>query len=102
MTLEDFKKVIDLFAKHSEKLRILDKNGVDLFHFSEDFWEVVGIFWDSLLTDAGKEWVEWFLMQTDYGRNNEIQAWDKDGNGICNTVEALYEYLTTNNYFKTQ
>jgi hypothetical protein len=33
------------------------------------------------------------MYEKDFGRREDIQMWDKDGNEVCRTVEELHQFL---------
>jgi hypothetical protein len=42
------------------------------------------------------EWVDWYIYETNYGTDKNLNAKDADGNRICYDVESLYNYLEKN------
>jgi hypothetical protein len=59
--------------------------------------------WGEILTEYGEDWLSWYLYEKDGISGNpreDIRAWDKDKNEICENLEDLHAYLLENNYFR--
>jgi hypothetical protein len=97
MTLQQFEKLIRSHKALNENLHELHKLGFD---FYEGKFELCGLV-DKLFTTAiesnygedGLEWVDWFVLETNYGTDKNLTAKDADGNQICYDIESLYDYL---------
>lgn len=103
MTFEKFKEMVDLMVTASRKKQQAYDLGIDLYEAFEENEALVNRLWDSLLTEEGLDWFNWFMYEKDYLRDGvgklNFNATD-NGTPICEDLNGLYEYLTKNNYFK--
>jgi len=89
MTLDTFTFLIKGIQNQSEKTHELYKHGVDLLSFNEDYYrEVVNPLMLEAFGKEGVDWIDWYIYEKD-GRE-DMKAWDKEGNEICNNIESLY------------
>ena len=95
MTKELFKKIIEeikLTQKYNHKYY---KFGIDLYEGKYPIAEVYGrlteLFWGSLYSEYGVDWINWFMYENDFGKN-KMKAWDGD-KLICQTVDELYDFI---------
>jgi hypothetical protein len=104
MTFKEFKTATDYMIEHHNKVTAAYKLNIDLIEFSDTQEKLLSMLWDQILTDKGKDWLDWFMYEKDYiedgkGRK-EMEAWDDDGHEICKDLKGLHTYLTTQKYFK--
>ena len=95
MTKELFKKIIEeikLAQKYNHKYY---KFGIDLYEGKYPIAEVYGrltdLFWDSLYSKTGVDYINWFMYENDFGKN-KMKVWDGD-KLICRTVDELYDFI---------
>lgn len=122
MTFEKFTEIINTHKEFSERAHNLYMVGVDMLESKYELNSLFITLFDLLLTshynEEGKEWIEWFIYESDYGERDwsgvsaykenekgEIEkventvkhgAHDVDGNPICYDMKSLYEYVETN------
>ena len=49
---------------------------------------------DNILVDEdGGDWIEWFMYEKDFGRREDMKAWDEDKNEIAYDIKSLYDLL---------
>jgi hypothetical protein len=98
MTLEQFKKLIDLHRQVRKDLGELHDIGVDLFEgrykISDHFENMMEIFVTTNFGELGWEWVSWFIYETDYQSGKKYEAYDENAELICQDVEGLYNYIS--------
>lgn len=104
MTFKEFKTATDYMLEHHKKVISAYKLNIDLIEFSDTQEKLLSMLWRQILTDNGKEWLDWFMYEKDYiedgkGRK-ELNAWDDDGKEICKTLKGLHEYLVINKHFR--
>lgn len=105
MTLETFKKILDLQEHNFQKSQKLYELGIDTIEFNSDLESAITLLWREILTKEGDDLVSWFLYEKDYisgELKEDFKAWDENGNEIIKNVEELYEYLVTTCYFRTK
>jgi hypothetical protein len=103
MKYENLKKYIKVLSEQQKKSRDLYKCGVDIMEFTDNYHTLFRILWQEILTDEGLDWLEWFIWEkgaVDGKIRKDIQAWDANGNPICEDLKGLHKYLVDNNYFK--
>jgi hypothetical protein len=98
MTIEQFKKLIDLHRQAQKNLSELHDIGVDLF---EGKYKIAGYIEGMMETamvssfgEIGAEWVDWFIYETDYQSNKKYEARDENAELICQDEEGLYNYIS--------
>jgi len=115
MVFEKFKEIIDTLVISSHNLNKTHELGIDLLEFTEGYSKIIQLLWQTILTEEGLEWLEWFLYEKDYihdgiGRSdmtaystvyNELTQEDEKVE-IVEDLEGLYKYLLENNYFKCE
>lgn len=102
MEYKNFKEIVDKLCYLQKNSLEFYKMGLCLIEREEPYHIIISLFWDEILTKEGKEWLEWFLYEKKwiYGTPDEnIKAWEKEGEEICKDLEGLFEYLTRCDYF---
>ena len=109
MTYPEFKEIVDLLIRRSNKITKTLELGIDLLEFTEDTSQVITKLLSVILTSVGLDWFEWFMYEKGYiedgvGRK-DMNAYSTDPETgerteIVTTLEELYEYLLENNYIK--
>lgn len=89
--------------KSSQNMQAAQKLNIDLTEFMEDESWVTQHLWNVILTKEGYDWFSWFMYEKAYlyDLRKDMKAWDEDKNEICQTIDDLYNYLVTSNYFIT-
>lgn len=89
--------------KSSQNMQAAQKLNIDLTEFMEDESWVTQHLWNVILTKEGYDWFSWFMYEKAYlyDLRKDMKAWDEDKNEICQTIDDLYNYLVTSNYFNT-
>jgi hypothetical protein len=98
MTIEQFKKLIDLHRQARKDLSELHDIGVDLFegryNISDHIENMMEIAIVSSFGEIGAEWVAWFIYETNYQSNKKYEARDENAELICQDEEGLYNYIS--------
>jgi hypothetical protein len=100
MLLNEFQNLLEKYKSYSNKLSELHDLGFDFyegkFQLISDVEKILDISIASHYNEKGIDWVNWFIYENDYGKNN-LEA--KDGDElICYDVNSLHEYI--NKYHK--
>ena len=93
MTLTELQHLLNLMDADNKRTREAYRLGIDLSEFDEPKQEVISILLKHVLNEDQYECITWWMHEKDFGRREDLQMWDKDGNEICRTVEELHEYL---------
>lgn len=93
MTREKFKKVVGLLEAHSYKSEMIYKYGVDLIDFTDDLQKVISILMKEAFGKEADDWISWWLYEKDFGKRDDLKAYDKDGAEILDTIDELYDYI---------
>lgn len=93
MNFEVFEELIVTLKKCEENSFAANQLGIDLIEYDTPFTHAT---WLAIRAHYGKsasEWIEWFLYERESLNGSINQAWDKDGNEICHTVESLWQVV---------
>lgn len=102
MTFKEFKAVNDLMVSHHIKVSKAYDLNIDLLDFGNEQEVVITMLWSQILTVEGLDWFSWFMYEKDgiSGKpRKDLNAKD-GGKEICKDLKGLYNYLTTQKYFK--
>ena len=93
MTLEELTHLLNLIDADNERTREAYKLGIDLTEFRESAQEVIELLLKHVFDEEQYETLSWWMYEKDFGRREDLQMWDKDGNEVCRTVEELHQFL---------
>ncbi len=120
MEFEKFDKIVTALKKHDENVDLAYKIKIDLIDFCDSLQVIVGELIKEIYGDEGYDWFSWFCYENDYGEKDWTKggrpihikkadgtwtteehkdsygAHDENGEPICHTVKATWEYLETN------
>lgn len=104
MNRENFRLTIEGMDIFFKNLNTLYGLGVDLYEspyeLTSSFEQVTDNFFKMLYTESGREWINWFIYENDFGREG-LEAFDED-KLICQNIEQLYDYLEKNHSLWTK
>jgi len=102
MTFKEFKAVNDLMVSHHIKVYKAYDLNIDLLDFGNEQEGVIEALWSQILTIKGLDWFNWFLYEKDgiSGKPKKDMKAHDGGKEICKDLKGLYDYLTTQKYFK--
>lgn len=107
MILSDFKKLIELSVVRSKKIDAAFEVGIDLIDFTDTGNEISNLLLSQILTTDGLDWYNWFMYEkgaiADGVGREDMKAYSKVNDEeieIVENVDALFDYLKTNKYFK--
>jgi hypothetical protein len=103
MKFEVFEELIVTLKKCEEKSFAAHQLGIDLIEYDTPFSHATWLAIRAHYGKAASEWIEWFLYERESLNGGINQAWDKDNNEICHTVESLWqtvEELRTSSAFE--
>lgn len=96
MQLKEFQNLLEKFKSFSDKASELHDMGFDFYEgkyqLISDVDNIIDIALSSHYTEQGVDWINWFIFETDYGKN-KLEAWDENKNLICQDLESLHEYI---------
>jgi len=93
MTFPEFEKLIAAIKADSERTHALYRLGVDTISY-EGHTIIENALGVAAFGKDGWEWIQWFIFERK--DDGTAQAWDADGNPICQDVKGLWEYVTAN------
>ena len=93
MNLQEFTRLIELIQSDNTRTRAAYKLGIDLSEFSESAQEVIDLLLRHVFDEHQYECITWWMYEKDFGRREDLQMWDADGNEVCRTVEELHQFL---------
>ena len=93
MTLPELQHLLNLMDADNKKIRDAYRLGIDLIEFTESAQEVVNTLLKHVFDEHQYETLSWWMYEKDFGRREDLQMWDADGNEVCRTVEELHQFL---------
>ena len=93
MTLTELQHLLNLMDADNKKIRDAYRLGIDLTEFTESAQEVVNTLLKHVFDEHQYECLSWWMYERDFGRRENLQMWDADGNEVCRTVEELHQFL---------
>lgn len=91
MNFNEFKEVIELLKKVSDRTHGIYGFGVDLMNYEEDFHKIITILMKSIFEEEGYDWISWYLYERVGFDGRTLEAWDENNNPICYDIESLWE-----------
>jgi hypothetical protein len=88
-----FEKTILLLQKNHSAVHQAYRLGIDITEVTDPMHEVVSLLYGSHYGQEGLDWIDWWCCEKDFGSNEKINAFDKDGNEICKNVYELWEIV---------
>jgi len=64
-----------------------------LIEFVDPLYKANEILMTKAFGEEAADWISWFMYEKDFGRREDLGAWDEDKNEICKTVDQLYDYI---------
>lgn len=93
MQYAKFSEIIDRLEKHYQLTLNVCKAQIDLVNFLDDLHTTIKLLFEEIYGQEGNGWIEWWLYENP---SKKLQAWDEQGNPICDSVESLWTYLEEN------
>jgi len=96
MTREEFKNIINLYKKYEFCVTEYGNFGIYLYEgrypIAEVSMQIADLLWKEVYSEEGRDWINWFMYENDFG-DSELEAFDSDGNLICQDIDSLYDYI---------
>jgi hypothetical protein len=92
MEYEKFEKIILNLQKSFDQADILYNNGIDITEVADNLHIIINDLLGIIFTDDGKDWIDWFMYEKEFGKREDFKAWDGD-NEIAYDIKSLYELL---------
>lgn len=95
MTFSNFKEILDLIVRNRERIDTLYKLSIDIDNALPENERIVDKLWEHILTEDGKEMLDWFLYEKMYyfGELDHYVRRFENEKEICKDLEGLYNYL---------
>ena len=93
MTIEELQHLLNLMDADYKRKMDAYKLGIDLSEFNESAQEVIDLLLKHVFNEDQYETLCWWMYEKDFGRREDLQMWDADGNEVCRTVEELHQFL---------
>ena len=91
MKFKEFKQVIELLKKVSDRAHNAYQIGIDLMDYDEEYHKAITILMKSIFEEEGYDWISWYLYERDGFDGKVLSANDADGNEICHNIESLWD-----------
>lgn len=94
MEFNKFKSILEKLKKMNTKTNTLYSLGVNIIEYTDGYESVISKLLTEYYTEEGYDWISWYLYEKfPPGSKEELKAYDKDGNEICNDYESLWEVV---------
>lgn len=92
MEKERFIELINLIKKRHSHIDEFYALGLNMFDTAlmDSVHKIENLLIEQVYGKEGKEWIDWWIYEKADGN---LEAWDEEGNPICQTVDDLWEYL---------
>ena len=99
MEYEKFEKIILNLQKISDQADILYNNGIDITEVTDNLHIIINDLLGIIFTDDGKDWIDWFMYEKEFGKREDLKAWDGNDE-IAYDIKSLYDLLINEYYNK--
>lgn len=93
MTYEIFEKIMLDLQKTHDHANILYSHGIDITEVTDGLHTIIENLLGIIFNEDGKDWMDWFMYEKDFGRREDLKAWDEDKNEIAYDIKSLYDLL---------
>lgn len=100
MTYEQFEKIILALQKSHDNANLLYRNGVDITDITDHLASIIEQLLSLVFTAEGADWIDWFMYEKEFGKREDLKAWDVDKNEIAYDIKSLYDLLINEYYNK--
>lgn len=93
MTYEIFEKIILDLQKTHDHANVLYAHGIDITEVTDGLHTIIENLLGIIFNEDGKDWIDWFMYEKDFGKREDMKAWDVDKNEIAYDIKSLYDLL---------
>jgi hypothetical protein len=93
MNLQEFTYLIEQLQSDNTCTRAAYKLGIDISLFMESAQEAIDVLLKHVFDEQQYETLTWWMYEKDFGRREDVQMLDAEGNEVCRTLEELHQYL---------
>lgn len=93
MEYERFEKIILYLQNSHDKVNLLYANSIDLTEVIDPLHYIISDLLKIIFNDDGQDLIDWFMYEKDFGRREDLKAWDEDKNEIAYDIKSLYDLL---------
>ena len=95
MNYKNFERILRAYKKIQDTYSVLDGLGFDFyegkFKLSGHTDDLLDEILKSHYTEEGREWINWFIFETNYGKE-DMEGRDEKGKPICYDMKSTYEW----------
>lgn len=91
-----FQKIFLHLRDMSDELNQLYSKKVNLIDFVDPYHSVITELLKEIYGEQGYEWIAWYCYEKDFGRREDLKAYDENKNPICYDLKSLWEYIEQN------
>ena len=96
MDKETFIEIIKNLELAEKNILIYDKFGIDLheskYSVVTPLFQTIDLFFSTIYTEIGVDWINWFMYEKNFGKNENMKAYEANIE-ICKNVEELYNLV---------
>jgi hypothetical protein len=93
MNLQEFTYLIEQLQSDNTRTRAAYKLGIDISLFMESAQEAIDVLLKHVFDEHQYETLTWWMYEKNFGRREDVQMLDAEGNEVCRTLEELHQYL---------
>ena len=93
MTYEIFEKIMLNLQKTHDHANVLYSHGIDITEVTDNLHTIIEDLLTVIFGEEGGGWIDWFMYEKDFGKREDMKAWDEDENEIAYDIKSLYDLL---------
>jgi hypothetical protein len=96
MKYELFEQIINKIKESNSRVNQIYSLGVDLTQVTDGLHAVISHLFGAYYGQAGLDWIDWWCYDKEFGKREDINAWDQDNNEICRNLYELWQEVEMN------
>jgi hypothetical protein len=96
MKYQIFSNIINKIEETNLRTNQIYSLGVDLTEVTDGLHSIISSLLGAYYGQAGLDWIDWWCYDKEFGKREDINAWDKDKNEICRNLFELWEEVEKN------
>lgn len=96
MKYQLFEQIINKIEESNSRVNQIYTLGVDLTQVTDGLHTVISHLFGAYYGQVGLDWIDWWCYDKEFGKREDINAWDQDKNEICRNLFELWEEVEKN------
>jgi hypothetical protein len=93
MKFSIFENIMVTLRKSNQQSHDLNSLGIDVTQVTDPLHQVISHLLGSHYGQEGLDWIDWFMYDKEFGKREDIKAYDKEKNEICKNLYELWEIV---------